>query len=119
DPLDLQRERLDLLLRMPAPVRRIRDRIAEYRRERQKVPDGVWELAEDEETHRNEARQRARHYAVGTYNRATLDAGAQQAADTGEPLYKRWMATHDERVRVEHWWLDKQSVPLAQAFRVA
>lgn len=118
DPLELQRERLDLLLRMTAPVRRIRERIAEYRRNQQKVPDGVWELAEDEETHRNEARQRARFYTVGTYNRATLDAGNQMSRDTGQALFKRWMSTHDERVRNTHWIADKQSVPMGATFRV-
>src|SRR5690606_20570868 len=111
DPPRLQRLRLDTLLRLDAPIRRIRDRIASWRRRGQRIPDEVWETAGDATAWRTGAEERARWLVVSTFNRATVDAG-HQLAEAGEVAAKTWLCTHDARVRPAHLLADKQSGPL-------
>ena len=117
DPPRLQRLRLDTLLRLDAPIRRIRDRIASWRRRGQRIPDEVWETAGDDTAWRTGAEERARWLVVSTFNRATVDAG-HQLAEAGEVAAKTWLCTHDARVRPTHLLADKQSVPLDGLFEV-
>lgn len=91
DPPRLQRLRLDVLFRLNAPIRKIRDQIASWRRRGEKPPDGVWETAPDEQAWRNAARDRARRYTVGTFNRATLDAGYALETEQDTTLFKTWL----------------------------
>ncbi|MBA8827929.1 hypothetical protein FHX42_005336 [Saccharopolyspora lacisalsi] len=53
-----------------------------------------------------------------TANVATLDGARQQQDTAGEPMFKGWMATTDQRVRPAHWHADKQAVPLDEPFTV-
>lgn len=116
DGLDLIRDRIARVLSPTAPVRWLRDAWAARRRAGRSEPDR--EPGDADLTWRNYARHRARWYAVGAHNRATLDSARQIQQATGEPLFKGWESTPDERVRPTHWRSHKQSVPLEAFFRV-
>lgn len=64
------------------------------------------------------ARRIARTEAHGAVNGGALDAARAQVRAGGEPLFKRWLATGDRRVRPSHAVADGQIVPLDQKFRV-
>lgn len=65
---------------------------------------------------------RAKVIAVTEVNRAAnagaLAAGFQAQQDEGRPMMKRWLNSHDRRVRDVHRPVDGQTVPLAQPFHV-
>lgn len=65
---------------------------------------------------------RAKVIAVTEVNRAAnagaLAAGFQAQQDEGRPMVKRWLNSHDARVRDVHREADGQTVPLSQPFHV-
>lgn len=65
---------------------------------------------------------RAKVIAVTEVNRAAnagaLAAGFQAQQDEGRPMLKRWINSHDRRVRDVHRPVDGQTVPLSQPFHV-
>ncbi|QRY62744.1 hypothetical protein JVX90_00255 [Gordonia sp. PDNC005] len=79
----------------------------------------LWEQHDAEETKwRWLARRIARTEAHGAVNYGQLAAARQNEADTGDPYWKRWLATEDTRTRASHRVADGQSVRLAEKFRV-
>lgn len=64
------------------------------------------------------ARRIARTEAHGAVNAGALAKAKAVEEATGDRLYKRWLSTHDLRVRPTHAVADGQSVPLREKFRV-
>lgn len=65
------------------------------------------------------ARRIARTEIQGAINAGTWASAEATAQITGETLHKAWLATHDERTRVEHVVADGQIVPISTSFSVA
>lgn len=65
------------------------------------------------------ARRIARTEIQGAINSGTWASAEATAQITGEKLHKAWLATSDERTRVEHVVADGQIVPISTSFSVA
>lgn len=91
------------------------ERLATLRARLDKI---VGEGRHGHETWRNTITRDARAVATGLLNASTLRYGLDQAAATGQPWVKRWVSTHDSRVRPTHKAADKQVQPLTKPFTV-
>jgi hypothetical protein len=132
ESIDQTRDRIGRVLSIDAPARSIRADISvldrrladpllppaegvRLRRERRQL----WSQKDEaDQQWRWLARRIARTEVQGAVEGGAL-AGAQAiAAETGEPMYKKWLATSDERTRRAHHVADGQIVPVGEKFRV-
>ena len=64
------------------------------------------------------ARRIARTETQGAIEGGALASAEASAAELGEQMYKKWVATSDERTRKSHHIADGQIVPIGEKFRV-
>lgn len=132
EDIDQVQDRIGRVLGIDAPARRIRAEISAVDR---KLKDPTTPRAEipilkgkrrqlwNQHDERNLEWQWLARRIARTEIQAAMEAGALAAAQaseeiTGDKMYKRWLATHDERTRLSHAVADGQMVRLTEPFIV-
>lgn len=132
EDIDQVQDRIGRVLGIDAPARRIRAEISAIDR---KLKDPTTPRAEipilkgrrrrlwNQHDERNLEWQWLARRIARTEIQAAMEAGALASAQaseeiTGEKMYKRWLATHDERTRLSHAVADGQMVRLTEPFIV-
>ncbi|ORL34976.1 phage minor head protein [Prescottella equi] len=132
EDIDQVQDRIGRILGIDAPARRIRAEISAVDR---KLKDPTTPWAEipilkgkrrqlwNQHDERNLEWQWLARRIARTEIQAAMEAGALAAAQaseeiTGDKMYKRWLATHDERTRLSHAVADGQMVRLTEPFIV-
>lgn len=132
EDIDQVQDRIGRILGIDAPARRIRAEISAVDR---KLKDPTTPRAEipilkgkrrqlwNQHDERNLEWQWLARRIARTEIQAAMEAGALAAAQaseeiTGDKMYKRWLATHDERTRLSHAVADGQMVRLTEPFIV-
>ncbi|SNS58812.1 phage minor head protein [Rhodococcoides kyotonense] len=126
-------DRIGRILNIDAPSRRIRAEISEIDRKLadEATPSAeiaglkgrrrqLWEQHDESLLEWQwKARRIARTEVHGAMQAGTWAAAQASAQATGKKMYKAWLATSDERTRVEHVVAEGQMVPLETSFSVA
>lgn len=132
EDIDQVQHRIGRILNIDAPARRIRAEISAVDR---KLADPTTPPAQipilkgkrrqlwNQHDERNLewqwlARRIARTEIQGAIEGGALAAAQAAEEETGEKMYKRWLSTHDERVRFSHAVADGQMVRLTEPFIV-